>query len=86
MILGIGEEYPEGRGHIGDEYIQYCMGHNRDRRDRDRRDYIPFHIQLDTDPETEDIGIDHISLGTEVEIEIKMGDIHDILEGKGKGP
>jgi len=27
MILGTCEEYPEGRGHMGDEYIQYRKGH-----------------------------------------------------------
>jgi hypothetical protein len=86
MIPGTGEEYPEGRGHIGDEYIQYRRGHSRDRRDKNMRDYIPFHIHSDTEPETEDRDIDHISSGTEAEIESKMGDIHDILEGKGKGP
>jgi hypothetical protein len=34
----------------------------------------------------EDKDKDHISLETEVEIERKMGDRHDISEGKGKGP
>jgi hypothetical protein len=34
MIPGTGAEYPEGRGHIGDEYIQYRRGHSRDRRDK----------------------------------------------------
>jgi hypothetical protein len=46
MIPGIGEEYPEGRGHIGDEYVQYHRGHNRERRDINREDYTPFHIPL----------------------------------------
>jgi hypothetical protein len=82
MIPGIGAEYPEGRGHIEDEYIQYRRGHNRDRRDINKRDYIPFHIHSDTEPETED----HISSDTEVGSGGKMGDRHDIPEGKGKGP
>jgi hypothetical protein len=55
MILGTGEEYPGGRGHIGDEYIQYRKGHNRDGRDRNQRDYTPFHTQSDTEPKIEDI-------------------------------
>jgi hypothetical protein len=65
MIPGTGEEYPEGRGHIGDEYIQYRRGHSRDRRDRNRRDYTPFHTQSDTEPEIDDR--EHISSDTEVE-------------------
>ena len=62
------------------------MGHNRDRRDKDRRDYIPFHIHSDTEPKTKDKDRDHISSDTEGGSGDKMGDIHDILEGKGKGP
>jgi hypothetical protein len=84
MISGTGAEYPEGRGHIGDKYIQYRRGHRRDRRDRNRRDYTPFHTQLDTDPEIE--GRDHISSDTEAEIERNMGDRRETPEGKGKGP
>jgi hypothetical protein len=68
MILGISEEYPEGKGHIGDKYIQYCRGHSRDRRDKNRRDYIPFHIHSDTKLETEDRDEDHINSGIKVEI------------------
>jgi hypothetical protein len=59
MIPGIGEEYPEGRGHIGDKYVQYCRGHSRERRDKNRRDYTPFHIYSDTEAEAEER--DHIS-------------------------
>jgi hypothetical protein len=83
MIPGTGEEYPEGGGHIGKEYIQYCKGHSRDRRDRNQRDYTPFHTQSDTELEIEDR--EHISSDTEVEIEEIMGDRHETLEGKGKG-
>jgi hypothetical protein len=67
MTLGTCEEYPKGRGHRGDEYIQYRRGHSRDRRDRNRRDYTPFHTQSDTEPELEDR--EHISSDTEAEIE-----------------
>jgi hypothetical protein len=84
MIQGTGEEYPEGRGHRGDEYIQYRRGHNRDRGDRSRRDYTPFHTQSDTKPELEDR--EHISSDTEAEIERTMGDRRETLEGRGKGP
>jgi hypothetical protein len=86
MIPGTGEAYREGRGHIGDEYIQYRRGHSRDRRDRNRRDYTPFHTQSDTEPEAEDRDRDHISSETEAELENTMGDRHETLEGKGKGP
>ena len=72
MISGTCEEYPEGRGHIGEEYIQYDRDHSRDRRDRNRRDYTPFHTQSDTEPEIEDK--EHISSDTEVEIEGTTGD------------
>jgi hypothetical protein len=50
------------------------------------RDYIPFHIYSDTETKTEDKDIDHISSETKSELEGKMGDIHDIPKGKGKGP
>jgi hypothetical protein len=83
MIMGTGEEYLEGRGHIGDEYIQYHRGHNRDRKDRNRMDYTPFHTQSDTKREIDDI--DHISSYTEAEIERTMGDRHETPEGRGKG-
>jgi hypothetical protein len=79
MIPGIGAEYPDGRGHIGDEYIQYRRGHSRDRRDKNRRDYVPFHTQLDTEDR------DHISSDTEAEIERTMGDKRETPEGRGKG-
>jgi hypothetical protein len=84
MIPGTCEEYPEGRGHIGDEYNQYSRGHSRDRRDRNRRDYTPFHTQSDTDPELEDR--EHISIDTEAEIERSMGDRQETPEGRGKAP
>jgi hypothetical protein len=71
MISGIGAKYPEGQGHIGDEYIQYCRGHSRDRRVRNKRDYTPFHTQLDIEPELEDR--DHISSDIEAEKERTMG-------------
>jgi hypothetical protein len=74
MIPGTGEEYPEGRGHIRDEYIQFHRGHSRDKRGRNRRDYNPFHIHSDTEPKTKDRDRDHISSKTEVEIESKMGE------------
>jgi hypothetical protein len=45
MIPGTGTEYLEDQVHIGDEYIQYYRGHSRDSRDRNRRDYAPFHTQ-----------------------------------------
>jgi hypothetical protein len=86
MILGKGKEYPKGRGYIGGEYIQYHRGYIRDRREINMRDYIPFHIHLDTEPETEDRDRYHISSEIEAQIEGKMGDKHDIPEGKGKGP
>jgi hypothetical protein len=38
MISGTDAEYPEGRENIGDEYIQYCRGHTRDRRDMKKID------------------------------------------------
>jgi hypothetical protein len=83
MILGTGEEYPEGRGHIGDEYIQYHRGHSRDRRDRNRRDYTPFHTQADTKPKIEDK--EHINLDTKAKIEGTIGDRRETPEGRGKG-
>jgi hypothetical protein len=86
MISKTGAEYPEGRGHIGDDYIQYCRGHSRERRDRNKRDYIAFNIHSNTKPETEDRDRDHISSDTEARSEGKMSDRHDIPEGKGKGP
>jgi hypothetical protein len=49
-----------------------------------KRDYIPFHTQSDTEPELEDK--DHISSDIEVEIERTMGDRHETPEGRGKGP
>jgi hypothetical protein len=72
MIPRTGVEYSKARGHIGDEYIQYRRGHTRDRRDRNRRDYTPFHTQSDTEPELEDR--DHINSDTEENIERIMGD------------
>ena len=84
MIPGIGEEYPENRGHIGDEYVQYCRGHSRERRDKNRRDYTPFHIYSDTEAEAEER--DHISSETETELEGEMGGREDFPEGSGKGP
>jgi hypothetical protein len=98
MIPVTGEEYREGRGNIRDEYIQYRRGHNRYRRYRNRRDYTPFHTQLDTNPEIEDIehissdtkpeieDIEHITSGTKVDIEGTMGDRRETPEGRGKGP
>jgi hypothetical protein len=84
MIMRIGEEYPKAREHIGDKYIQYCKGHNRDRRDRNQRDYTPFHTQSDTKPEIEDK--EHIISDTEAEIERTMGDRRETPEGRGKCP
>jgi hypothetical protein len=84
MILGTGKEYPEGRGHIGDEYIQYRRGHRRDQRDNNIRDYTPFHTQFDTKLELEDI--EHIKSNIEAKIERTMGDRRETLEGRGKGP
>jgi len=49
IFSGIGEEYPEERGHIGDEYVQYHRGHRRERRVKNREDYTPFHIHSDTE-------------------------------------
>jgi hypothetical protein len=72
MIPGTSAEYPKGQGHIGDEYIHYHRGHNRDIRDINRRDYTPFHTQSDLEPELEDR--DHIKYDTEVDIERTMGD------------
>jgi hypothetical protein len=83
MIPGTGAEYPEGRVHIEDEYIQYRRGHSRDRRDRNRRDYTPFHTKLDTEPKLEDR--DHISSDREADIERTMGDRWETPEGRGKG-
>jgi hypothetical protein len=82
MIPGTGAEYPEGRGHIGDKYIQYHRGHSRDRRDRNRSDYTPFHTQSDTKLEDKD----HISSNIEVDIERTMGDRCETPEGRGKRP
>jgi hypothetical protein len=48
MIPGTGEEYPEGMGHIDNEYVQYRRGHNRERRDINKTNYTPFHIYSDT--------------------------------------
>jgi hypothetical protein len=84
MIPGTGEEYLGDQGHIGDEYIHYRRGHSKDRRDRKRRDYTPFHTQSDTEPKIEDR--EHISSGTEVKIERTMGDRRDTPKGRGKGP
>jgi hypothetical protein len=100
MILGTCAKYPEGRGHIRDEYIQYRRSHSRDRRDRNKRDYTPFHTQSDIEPKAEDRDRDHISSRTDAEdrdrdhissrteakIERIMGDRHETPEGKGKGP
>jgi hypothetical protein len=69
---GTGEEYPEGQGHIGDEYIQYRISHNRDMRDRNIRDYTPFHTQSDTETKLEDR--EHIISDIEAKIEMSMGD------------
>ena len=80
MILGTGEEYREGRGHIGDEYIQYRRGHSRDRRDRNKRDHTPFHTQSDTEPELEDN--EHINSDIKAKIERSMGDRRETLEGR----
>jgi hypothetical protein len=84
MILGTGEEYPEGRGNIGAKYIQYRRGHSRDKRDKNRRDYTPFHTESDTEPEIEDR--EHIISDTKAKIERTMGDRRETPEGKGKGP
>jgi hypothetical protein len=84
MIPGTCEEYPERRGHIGDEYIQYRKGNSRDRRDKNRRDYTPLHTQSDTEPELEDK--EHISANTEAKIERSVGDRRETPEGRGKGP
>jgi hypothetical protein len=84
MIPGTGEEYPESRGHFGDEYIQYRKGHSKDQRDGNKRDYTPFHTQSDKEPELEDR--EHISSDTEAEIERTMGDMRETPEGRGKGP
>jgi hypothetical protein len=83
MIPGTGAEYREGRGHIGNEHIQYRRGHSRDISDRNRRDYTPFHTQLDTEQELEDR--DHINSDTEAGIERTMGDRWETPEGRGKG-
>jgi hypothetical protein len=83
VIPGTGEEYPEGRGHIGDEYVQYRRGHSRERRDKIIRDYTPFHIYLDTEAEAEER--DRINSETEAELEGDMGDREDFPEGRGKG-
>jgi hypothetical protein len=83
MIPGTGEEYAEGRGHIGDEYILYRRGHSRDRRYRNRRDYTPFNTQSDTEPKLEDR--EHISFDTEAEIVRSIGDRREIPEGRGEG-
>jgi hypothetical protein len=64
MIPGTGEKYTEGRGHIGDKYIQYHRGHSRDKRDRNMRDYTPIHTQSDTKREAKDKDMDHISSRT----------------------
>jgi hypothetical protein len=84
VILGTSEEYLEGRGNIGDQYIQYCIGHSRDKRDRNKRDYTPFHTQSSTELELEDR--ENINSDTEAEIERSMGDRRETSEGRGKGP
>jgi hypothetical protein len=84
MIPRTSAQYPKGRGHIGDEYIQYRRGHSRDRRDRNRRDYTPFHTLSETEPELEER--DHISSNTEADIERTMSDKRETPEGRGEGP
>jgi hypothetical protein len=82
MILGVGEHYPEGRGHIGDEYVTYPREDRRERKQRrQREDYNPFHIDSETKAEEEIC----ISSETEAEEEEEMGDRHEHLEDRGKG-
>jgi hypothetical protein len=81
MVPGIGEIHSSGRGHIGDEQVQYRRGHSRDRRDRNGRDYKPFHISSSSEVETK--YKDHISV--EAKDEGDMGPGEDYPEGSGGG-
>ena len=61
MIRGSGEENPEGRGHIGDEYVHHHRGNHKNTRDRHRR--------VVSEPESDHQ--DRIPIGFEIEVEIE---------------
>jgi hypothetical protein len=81
MILGTGEIHSLGRGHIGDKYVHYRRGHSRDIRDRNRRDYNPFHISSGSEAETK--YKDHINAEAEDDGEMGLGE--DYPKGSGGG-
>jgi len=76
MILGVGEHYPGGRGHIGDEYVMYQREDRREMKQRrQREDYNPFHIDLETKVKEEI----YINSETKAEAKEEMGDRNEHL-------
>jgi hypothetical protein len=67
---------PEGREHVGDEYVTY----NRCRERRSRLDFPPF------PPSSEEEAPMEAERRTEHETERMLGDKYERLEGSGKAP
>jgi hypothetical protein len=83
VIPGIGEEYLEGQGHIGDEYIQYRKGHIRDRRELEGREHIKYDTEVEKERSMTDIR--EIPKGREKGPETQLDSMQDILNDLARG-
>jgi hypothetical protein len=75
-------ENPEGREHVGDEYVTY----NRRRERRPRPDYPPFPPSSEEEEEAHREAERRAEHEAEREAERMMGDRYERPEGSGKAP
>ena len=73
-------EDPEGREHVGDEYVTY----NRDRERRHRPDFPPFPPSSEEEEEAHKEAKRRVGREAEYEAERMLGDRYECPEGSGK--
>ena len=74
-------EEPDGREHVGDEYVTY----NRRRERRDRPNFPPF-PPFPPNSEEEEEAHREVERRVEREVERMLGDRYERPEGSGKAP
>jgi hypothetical protein len=75
-------EDPEGREHVGDEYVTY----NRHQERRHRPDFPPFSPSSEEEEEAHIEGERRAEREAEREVERMLGDIYERPDGSGKAP
>jgi hypothetical protein len=73
---------PEGREHVGDEYVTY----NRCRERRPRPDFPPFPPSSEEEEEAHREAERRVEHEAEREVERMLGDRYERREGSGKAP